>query len=191
MSGNVMWKSRIVAVSLGCLGSVAVHACHLLSAQVRVPGPQMLEQSFTTGSTSHTPLSWLSWHSWVPSPHVLLHGRRIGSTSHRLDIKLSWHSRVPSPQVLVQAKRTGGTTHPVHELPLQVCTPSPQVLVQARVAPSALHGEMRRAVRPSQAPKTARRDRKTRRGMGVVGNIDARLRWTDECHNRLLVPTMI
>jgi hypothetical protein len=69
---------------------------------------------------------------------------------------------------------------------LHVCTPSPQVLVQARVAPSEVQGEMRMAVRPSQAPRASSNDKEARRGKNFVNNISARLRWTGGCHNRLL-----
>jgi len=72
---------------------------------------------------------------------------------------------------LVQEERTGATTHPVHELPMQVCTPSPQVSVQARVAPSGLHGEMRMAVRPSQAPRASSNDKQAKRGRSFVDSI--------------------
>jgi hypothetical protein len=67
--------------------------------------------------------------------------------------------------------------HADHELPLQVWTPSPQVSVQGRVAPSVLQGEMRIAVRPSQALRTAKTERKAKRESDMVDGIGARLLW--------------
>jgi hypothetical protein len=108
-SGKVVWKSRMTAVSLGCFGCWAVHSPHLSLAQVWVPGPQTVEQSRTTGATSHRLASWLFWHNRVPSPQLSLHGSRTGATSHRAASWSFWHRRVPSPQLSLHGSRTGAT----------------------------------------------------------------------------------
>jgi len=135
-----MWKSRMVAISFGCLGCSAVQACQVSSEQVSVPGPQIFEQSRTTGATSQVPCNWLSWQSCVPAP-----------------------------QLLVQGNRAGGATHADHSLSVQVCTPVPQIVLQVWVAALVGQALIRKLVRSSQAAARTRQNKtKSPRSNGMI-----------------------
>src|SRR5512137_625350 len=104
MSGNVLRKSRINAVSLagpGCFGWGAVQACQVSSEQISTPDPQMVEQVLDTDATSQVPCGWPFSHSCVPSPQLLWHDNRTGGC-RQADHEPCVQVRMPSPQAVVQ-----------------------------------------------------------------------------------------